>query len=851
MATLEIEGRKVEVDDSFLKLSPEEQERTVEEIAGQLGNRSRPQVMSQVNRGIVDAVGGLVDAINPFDQPHALNPFPEGTGSARKGLTQAMEAGGIEVTQGEPDGIVQGLQRGAGQAAGAMIPATKGLQVLGRAGGTIGQLADDAYRAMTTIGGATAEVAAGAASEGAREAVQEGGGPEWAQDSAAVLAGGVALPAATAAPRYMPSAVGGRQLVRATKRAMAPYTESGGREVARKRMQGLAGGPERAEELASRVETDNEFGLTPAQQTQDPQMLGVERLAGDQDPALRARLDERRLSSQDTARQSVRDMGGDPTDAEAFFQQRRQEFAKDLKARAARALEEADQQIARIGPERSETDNSLIVAREIDNALSGALSRQKELWDAVPRGAAVGTGNTKTAVERWEATLPYAQRSALPEAAREVLTAGNVYADTASVNDMHGLYSDLRETARNAMAGEVKNSRLANVANEIADAILKDLGTADGTTRVGRSIREALDYTRQLHETFDRGAVGKLLRRTRTGGEVVDPELSLKRSVSQSGVEPSIRAREIEDATEGRASAPIQDYVRDRFSRAVNSATGDFTYKSARTFIRDNKELLQRYPELRGEIDAAVLARENADQFSRRITERLAALESRKSAGRSVIEGRTVEAVLNAKSPAREASKLANEARRDKTGAALDGLKASFADHLIRNASGVKAGRETFSGDRLMQRLSEPKTKAALRQVFSASEIGRLQRIGREMAKLETGQAADVGSSLSGAKPARVIEFMARIVAARHGAEMGGGSGGSIQTAQMASSRTKELLGRLVSDKASEVMARAVEDPDLFKALMTDAASPKLDDRVLPRIVPYLVGTTASDGLSE
>lgn len=42
MATLEIEGRKVQVDDSFLQMSPEDQHKTVDEIAAQLGVRPAP-----------------------------------------------------------------------------------------------------------------------------------------------------------------------------------------------------------------------------------------------------------------------------------------------------------------------------------------------------------------------------------------------------------------------------------------------------------------------------------------------------------------------------------------------------------------------------------------------------------------------------------------------------------------------------------------------------------------------------------------------------------------------------------------------------------------------------------------
>lgn len=848
MTTLNIEGKKVRVSDGFLSLSPDEQARTVEEIASQMQIKPSGggQMMSQVNRGISDAVGGAVDFLNPFDKPHALNPFPEGTGSAREGLTSAMEGAGIDVAQGEPETAWQGFQRGMGQAAGSAIPATGMLKALGGAGGLIGNLSDDAYRSLASILGFGTEMAAGGTSEAARVAARNEGAPGWVQDTAAIAAGGLALPAATALPRFAPSVVGGKRVADAVKRTVAPYTEAGGREVARKRMQQLAGGEGRAAEIARSIEPDNEFGLTPAQQSQDPNMMGLERLAAEQDPALRARLDARRQASQDRGRQAVQELGGDEGDAETFFSQRRQAFKADLTERANKAIADAEAQIASIGPVRRESENSVIVRQQIDRALADALAEEKALWEAIPNAAQVGTANTKAAVERLSGELGYAQRFDMPERAQEVTTADEVYGEAASVRDMKSLYSDLRRVARSAMAGNDQNKNRARLANEIADAILKDLGAVDGTTAIGQQINEARAYSAALHETFDRGAPGRLLKRTLDGDTSVDPELALRRSVGRSGPEGAVGARQIEEATGGSASPSIQDYIKDRFSQAVNSATGDFTYGAARKFIRDNKELLARYPELRSEIDAAVLGRESAEQFSSRITSRISDLASKKSAGQAVIDGRTVQAVLGAKAPAREARKIVNEARKDPSGKALAGVKASFADELISGATGVKSGGETFSGDRLLKQISDPKMRAALQQVFGSAELGRLQRIARDMAKVSGGDAADIGTSLSGEKPSKIIEYLARVVAARHGAQMGGGGGGSLQTAQMASSRTKEILGRLVSDKASDILARAVEDPELFRALLTDSASAKLDEKVLPRLVPYLVGATAA-----
>ena len=58
----------------------------------------------------------------------------------------------------------------------------------------------------------------------------------------------------------------------------------------------------------------------------------------------------------------------------------------------------------------------------------------------------------------------------------------------------------------------------------------------------------------------------------------------------------------------------------------------------------------------------------------------------------------------------------------------------------------------------------------------------------------------------------------------------------------MASSRMRDALNYLASDKASQMMADAVTDPALFRALLTDAASPHLEERVLPHLLPYLIG---------
>ena len=67
-----------------------------------------------------------------------------------------------------------------------------------------------------------------------------------------------------------------------------------------------------------------------------------------------------------------------------------------------------------------------------------------------------------------------------------------------------------------------------------------------------------------------------------------------------------------------------------------------------------------------------------------------------------------------------------------------------------------------------------------------------------------------------------------------------------MQTAQILSERMKALLSRLTTNKAEQLMMRAVEDEELFKSLLLDVKNPKNFARIERSIAPYLVGASAT-----
>lgn len=852
MTTLLIEGRKVKVSDDFLSMSPEQQEATVEEIARSLNVQPKQGgFMPNLNQGIAEGIGGLVDLINPFDQPHSLNPFPQGTGSAQTGLERGMDAIGVTRADGEPTTALESFARGSGQAASLAPVGGAVMQGFRGAGGLLGAIADDASTAMNTTRGFLSEAAAGGGGQMAQDAAEAQGLPDWAQTTAGLI-GGAGVGALPYIASKTPSAIGARAIQRQVKTAMLPYTKAGGQEVARQRVQELAGGPERAAELAKNIQP-TEIGLTPAQQTGDPNLLGLEQEAARRNPLLRDRLERQAQTAEDTATSTVRGMGGDVTQAQSFFEARRQDARKNILGIVDRATNGALRPTAK----NSEMLNSSEVASKIEEAARATKEQERALWNAVDRSVPVSTQAARATANQLIQETPRAQQDDIVRVVRELLgsDSNDPFGEIETVNEMHGLYSKLREISRAAKAGPAPQNNKARISDAIADAILEDLGaTADAApSAVGRQINAARAYTAEREQIFNQGTVGRLRRRTTSGDDAIAPELSLERSVGRGGPTGAVGAEDILSATDGAAEPNIEDYLRSRFDRTAFNPDGTFNQRQAQVFMRDNADLMQKFPYLRDTFDEALRTQGLAASRSARADRALTDMDNpSKSIGAAFTQAapeNAIDAVFKAKRPSVAARQLAATARKDKDGAALDGLKGAFSDYVIRRSTDANG----LSGEAMQKLLSSQETRSALLGVLEPTEIRRMDTIAAELKKLRTGRKAapDIGG-LSPRSPNRLIEIVARVIAARQGAQAGGGSSGaSIQTANMASNRMKALLGNLQNDKAEQMLMDAVTDPELFRLLLTDPGAVELKPKQINKLAPYFTGAAAATATDE
>ena len=101
MATLTINGKRVKVDDSFLSLSPEQQNATVDEIAQSLGAQQAPEAAQAASE-----MSAMTRAIN--------KPMDDGRNSVLGKIDTVMRGAADTLTFGTADEIAAGLNTGFG-----------------------------------------------------------------------------------------------------------------------------------------------------------------------------------------------------------------------------------------------------------------------------------------------------------------------------------------------------------------------------------------------------------------------------------------------------------------------------------------------------------------------------------------------------------------------------------------------------------------------------------------------------------------------------------------------------------------------------------------------------------------
>jgi len=169
MATLDINGQRVTVDDSFLKLSPEEQQSTVDHIAASLSPKADPVSINSVGRSFatgVPIVGGLLNKANAATNAAlapVLNPLfdekdqlPESTWGERYAHS-LREQEGMDAKFAAQHPIVDTTAKVAGGVA-SMVPAVAAAPGLFGATGSFAARTGTGAASNALLGGADSAI---------------------------------------------------------------------------------------------------------------------------------------------------------------------------------------------------------------------------------------------------------------------------------------------------------------------------------------------------------------------------------------------------------------------------------------------------------------------------------------------------------------------------------------------------------------------------------------------------------------------------------------------------------------------------------------------------------------------
>lgn len=840
--------------------------------------------MPFLNRGIASVLGAPVDvanvALGAVGLPVSERPFG-GSASIESGLARfgrAVNAPMVPEPGQQAEGVGEYVGRGVGEAAGMLIPGTGVARLAaGSARPMVAAVGQSVAQApvVAPVRSTAAELAAGAGAGYGRLSAEEAFPGVEGAGALGELAGGLGVGALTAVPSLMMQMPG----VRAAQGAVAPFTQAGSEARAARRLTSLVPDAEAASRAA---EAPTISELTPAQRTGDVRLLALEKAVADENPAIAQQLRERAAAAQRTLEEEARTLGGDPMQTRAFLESRVGRLTDALNTRVEQAQSRARERIAALEPGAPADATSRIAREEFDKAYRAARAQERVLWNSIPGDVRI---DTAPLFERFAALVqetPSTQRHNIPAYARRFLggetpdeqtdavmsqlnmlypgafpqqQASQRLGAAATPAELQGLRSELLDVERAARdAGRRNEARIAGrIADDVLDA-LNSLPETAGPYAVAR------DFSKNLNEVFRGGGVAPLARTAGGSEPRVAPELTLETLLGSGGPRADVAARDLLVAT-GNSPATrtaVEDYLTRSFRNAAVSSEGRIRPEGAANWMRRNEALLERFPDVRNRLAEGMTAQGRAETLATRQTdvERRLQRPNESAIARflGANPGEEAARVFAARDPASVATSLRRSADRDVSGQALSGLRGAFVDELFGRARQTTPEGTVLRGSAIMAALDDPKQAAALAAVFDAPAIQRLRQIGTELTALERarGSLPSVGGVIQDT-PAKVVDIIGRVVAARTAAAVGGDTGlaGGLQSAQIASSNMREFLRGLTNDRAARLLSKAVTDPELFATLMSPTRNVRQQDAAVRRLQGWLASTAGREIAGE
>lgn len=591
---------------------------------------------------------------------------------------------------------------------------------------------------------------------------------------------------------------------------------------------------------------DPSYRPTTAQLTDIDGLIGLESKVSSMSPQAGSAIARQREEASQVLRGLADGLAatGDPQNL-IVAAQIRQAYFDDLLRNRVAAAQQGAERTARPFDARnpqSQMDASESVVGAIRDAFDDAIKVQTQLWDKIPKNIVSDGSNTLRALQS-------AQRQVLPNQSpisSDYMNFLDEAAETGQIvsRNLLILRRDFLERQSRALAQG--STAEANRYGELAEGVLRDLDAVPGdVAEIAREFSNSMHRT--FHDTFAGRAIG-------LGGPSIEPGLALSRGLGSRGDAAAVRSQQMLEATtfdrpqSGFEAPPErraivregqQDWLREQVGELFNAETGRISTARAARYLEKNDALLQQFPQLRQQIEAAVQA-ENAFRAAEQGRDTANRLFEQQTAFGRLLKGdvddpsRTVGRVLSGDNAVREYRRLAQltRARQLNDSARADargGLFSATMDALYRQAGG-----DNLSFVDLQRRLNapmgrnQPSPLALMRQegVITHEQRRNLEALLESAVRAERSGQTRVQLDALLSDPAQLETLLTRIIGSRIGSMGAAAAGGSTLIAASAgSTAAQNLVQRIPGRKVQDLIAHAVQDPAVAARLLRKSRS--------------------------
>jgi len=893
MVIVEIDGvGTVELDDSFSKLSPEEQQKTVNEISARQSNpkSSGLQKASAAAKGfnvgaLADVLGLPVDFVNAGLNKIGLGsevPFG-GSQSIRRGLT-AGDMGYIDEQDLPED--QRALARGgrtAGQIVGSAAPVFGAARTLSPAQAlmqsapsksAIKQIGSDMVKSTARSPGQMAAIE-GASAVGAGQArmIAEDVAPgDELTGTLAEVAGGLLSPLALA-----------RKPLEKGKQFADTFSEAGREraasqkvaEILREQNPGIT--DDQISGVAKQLRESEGVGRT-AQVTENELARRTftamdNKLIADAGDEAKTAIQNQNKKTTEAFNRKIRKMqnSGNPEMVKEAARLRIDTFTKRMNKRVDDAESRMGEAVARVLNKNS--DDAEAASREarriLDNELDVARKTEADLWGEIDKNVNATTKNTmrvfkdmqdelldveniSNPVQGWVQNLFKRQKESQIVNKQRGFKAvaqqlGFQQPFLIKAKELFRARSRALELARSERAK--MNFGDARRLQKISDAILDDLiQVTDETTVVAR------EFSKDLNERFNTDFI--------QGIRKVKPDVALEKGVgnlsqgsdTQRALNIQAMKRATESAEASEALARTQkSFIQNSAARIINPQTGQVDPGKLARLIKDNPQtlrevgLLDDITNMDQQVRLAGLLQKTAKEGKAFATKRSIAGqildETNKRGGLSNV----VNNAFESKFQAAAFRDLSNVVKRAKNPEALEGLRHEVYDTLLNKAT-IKGGNLDgfISGKKLDELLSANdgalKNNLLASKLISKDQLDGIKEIAKKARIFEESATDPAKLNTIITTGDGVVNLLARVIGSKVGANsaLGQVMGGTTLVAQSAFSKlAQKTIEKVPALRVQGVLTKAMDDKN-FMAMLLEMRS-KTPKQAQTRINAYLL----------